>query len=878
MASITFHTLDRRVADPWADVVRITMQWADERAVALRDAVVLVPFAQHLPLARQAWAGRGSWLPRIETTQTLARALGPPEAPGPAPIRFEGALDRLTARRLLRGQRWAAAWARRDARGFEQAVAALVALAQAFSRAAAALMPAVRNDHWSRARAVLSGSTGPGATERALAGVALEWAAASGGSSTDALFALQPSAWIVVQAGGADALARSLLDAAGERIPCLLLDSDADIAAPFAGAPAHVEVATCVDFEDEAQCTAAHLLNALAAGLRPVALIAQDRLLVRRVRALLARQAVPVQDETGWRLSTTRAGAGVAALLRSARRDATCDDLLDWLKGIVGEWPGVAASGPATEALESLLRRRGWSHPSAVEAAALGPAPARLWNAAQSILVRVRSARSQPLGAWLALLADALQACGAMASLRDDDAGRQVLEALHVDVALGAPFAIGGDEPLDLDDFAGWVDGALEEALFRPEAPADPAVVITPLERAPLRPFPAIVLAGADEKRLGALPAPQPLLGDALAARLGLPDVGARRDRETLAFAQLLRAPRVVLLRREDDGGEPLAPSPLLERLEIARLRDGAGGLDLAVDPRRIVSVEAAPIEHPLPRLAGRLPERLSASACEALRTCPYRFHALYGLGLREADELDDEIEKRDYGTWLHDVLHRFHSGRSPMVDAAEDSARLRVIADAVRTEMHLDEAAFLPFQASFDGFVPRYVAWLREREAAGARWLDGEREVTVQPPAWGGTAMRGRLDRIDVLADAALQLIDYKTGSAEELIRKVHDPLEDTQLAFYAALVGAQAEQAGESVALQAAYLTLDERERVRLIEHEDVQASADRLLEGIGAELARIRAGAPLPALGEGRACTYCEARGLCRRDHWPAAEARG
>ncbi len=204
--------------------------------------------------------------------------------------------------------------------------------------------------------------------------------------------------------------------------------------------------------------------------------------------------------------------------------------------------------------------------------------------------------------------------------------------------------------------------------------------------------------------------------------------------------------------------------------------------------------------------------------------------------------------------------------------------AKLHAIADAVRAEMHLDEAAFLPFDASFEGFVVRYVAWLRERDAAGARWLDGEREVRVQPPAWGGTTMRGRVDRIDVLADAAMQLIDYKTGSADELIRKVHDPLEDTQLAFYAGLVGAQAAQAGDRVALQAAYLTLDERERVRLIEHDDVLRSADRLLEGIGAELARIRAGAPLPALGEGRACTYCEARGLCRRDHWPAAETQG
>ena len=45
----------------------------------------------------------------------------------------------------------------------------------------------------------------------------------------------------------------------------------------------------------------------------------------------------------------------------------------------------------------------------------------------------------------------------------------------------------------------------------------------------------------------------------------------------------------------------------------------------------------------------------------EALRACPYRFFAQSVLGLRAADELDPEVEKRDYGKWLHEVLHRFH-------------------------------------------------------------------------------------------------------------------------------------------------------------------------------------------------------------------------
>ena len=46
-----------------------------------------------------------------------------------------------------------------------------------------------------------------------------------------------------------------------------------------------------------------------------------------------------------------------------------------------------------------------------------------------------------------------------------------------------------------------------------------------------------------------------------------------------------------------------------------------------------------------------------------------------------------------------------------------------------------------------------------------------------------------------------------------------------------------------------------------------------AAALYEGMAHDLARIAAGAPLPALGDGSVCDWCEARGLCRKDFWHA-----
>ncbi|HMC17201.1 MAG TPA: PD-(D/E)XK nuclease family protein [Albitalea sp.] len=882
MASIARFPLEIHAGDPWPGLVRHALAWAGERSVNLRDTIVLLPFAQLLAPARREWARAGGWLPRIETTQTLARSLGPAELPAAGQISFDVALDRLTARSLLlRSQGWAAAWLRRDPRGFEHAVAALVVTAHAFARAAAAVAPVGRDAYWRGGRATLAAQTGPGATERALARVAFEWAAAMATPPTDALFGLRPAAWIVVQAGGADPLSMALLQAAPSAAERLLIDTDVSLDEPFAGIAleAEVSLAVCDDFEAEAQRTAAQVLAHLADAAdaaqpatprSPVALIAQDRVLTRRVRALLARHGVALLDETGWKLSTTRAGATVASLLRAARQGATSDDWLDWLKTSAGQWPGIASGPFAVQLLEAALRRHGWVTPRAVDAASLGELPGALWSSATAIVAELSASRTRSLTGWLQALRAALQDCGAWTSLAADDAGRQVLAALHLLATLNEQALSAGHETLGFDDFSQWVDAVLEEGSFRPEAQAGAQVIVTPLERTVLRPFSAAVLAGADEKRLGVGAAPQGLLGDALAAELGLPTSALRRDAQTLAFAQLLRIPSVTLLRRLDDGGEPLAASPLVERLELALARCGRA-LSPASNPGRSIAIVPAPVHRPLPTAAALLPDRLSASACEALRSCPYRFFALRLLRLREAEELDDELEKRDYGTWLHAVLHRFHATRDQPLPAAAEAERLHTIAREIRQSLRFDEAAFLPFAASFARFVPRYVQWLHGRDRQGAQWLDGEVELTARPAAWAGVEMHGVIDRVDSVPAAEgplTQLIDYKTGSGDRLRELVKQPLEDTQLAFYAALMAQQSQVGGDIAAL---YLPLDDSGEIREVVHPEVEQTARQLVHEVGAELARLRDGAALPALGEGRVCDFCEARGLCRRDHW-------
>ena len=815
---------------------------------------MLVPFAELLPLVRAGFAAAGGWPPRVDTVRTLAATLGPPpvlEAGAPTGDRVA---DRLSAQALLRAQGWGAAWARRDVRGFEHAAAALVDAAHALARAAAARPPAERAAWWACARAALAPVAGPGQTERALARIALEWAALDDRSAADRLFALRPSAWIAVHAGGVDPWLRSLPDATP--VPVLEIVADPPPSAVFDAAarlppPRRV---VCAGFEDEAQAAADEVLRALADGRAPVALVALDRALVRRVHALLERTpGLRVHDETGWRLSTTRAAARVMAALRAAAPQASRDAWLDWLK--------ADAALPATTmlSLEAAWRERR-APPPDVEAA---------WLAQRQRLASLSAGR-QSLARWLQALADVLAPTG------DDPAAQQVAAALRLDAASGgAPWQrAAGEARLDLAGFTRWVDDVLDAGVYRPPAPREPHVVVTPLARLLLRPFGAVVCPGADDRRLGAWPAPDPLLGDAVSKALGLPTLAEQREREALAFAQLLRVAPAVLLRRREDGGEPLGASALVERAVRARERQGAAcGPEIAWQPA-LAPVERTPQRRPAPAVVDGLPARLSASAVQALRDCPYRFFARALLRLREADELDLDLEKRDYGSWLHALLLRFHEEREAPRTADEDLAQLAALADRVQAEQGLDAAQLLPFRTAFESFAPRYVQWLQRRDVAGWHWHAGEVDRTRDADAELPVRLVGRIDRIDRREGdgTAWQLIDYKTGAVDALKKTVREPLEDTQLAVYAALVAGGGDAPS---ALQAMYLALDERDGPVEVVHDDVAATSAAFVDGLAADWRELRAGIGLAALGEGPVCERCEMRGLCRRDHWAATQ---
>ncbi len=854
---------ENTAAPVWAHGLSLVREHMVSRGWHASRMVVLVPYAQMMDAGRRAWAqsSPSGFTPRFESSRNWAASLQP-FVPGSTDWSGDMARDSLIAASLL--DRVAGRSLDADLRA--TLVGRLVEATRQLAPLAAARPPHERAAWADALRADVAPASQALQWEGLVASLALTWAGLSA-YATDVLWSdlaapgQVADALLVVPGFQIDPLAQALLLRWGER----------GVLLPFAATddpPEPLAVHACGDAEDEAQRAAACVVAQVNAGRTPVALLAQDRALTRRIGALLHGAGLSVRDETGWKLSTTHAAARLMSLLRAADRRARTDDVLDWLK-----------SGPHTVAATAVERQARAHGLAAWGAVLVHPASGPLVPAGVADLLAGLQA-PRPLPQWLTDLAEALRSDGWWATCSDDTAGQRVIDVLRLQDGaaheLAALVADAAEAPQpgkagrrwSLAAFSAWVRDALEAASFQPGNPAEPQVVVLPMAQLLGRDFAAVVAPGCDEVNLPPSPEPPGQWSAAQRELLGLP------SREELALAgqaawvHLLTQPHLQLLWRSQQQGEAVAAAPWVQAL----LNEGRAVS--APDPRVPRTVAVAPEAGPLPTAADLLPQALSASAYQDLRDCPYRFFALRQLRLQQIDEIEAEPDKRDLGNWLHAVLKAFHEARAAVDDGLDDRQRLDALAQAEARArgLSVDDGAagagFLPFMAAWPALREGYLAWLATHESSGPVFDQAEVSLTRSVGPW---RLIGQLDRIDRQSspEGPIPLvIDYKTEPRATTLERVKNPLEDTQIAFYAALLGEET--------VRGAYLSItDARETdgtntpTRWVEQEDIALARDQLIEGLQHDLSRVAAGQALPALGEGRVCDFCAARGLCRKD---------
>ncbi len=613
--------------------------------------------------------------------------------------------------------------------------------------------------------------------------------------------------------------------------------------------------------EQEAQQGAQAVLNWLQAGKTRIALVAQDRVAARRIRALLERAQVMVADETGWKLSTTRAAAALAAWFDVVSSQAEVMALLDFLKSPF-VWAHWRTKSDWLMQLEIILRRQnvqgGWNAILQALPVSFRPEPLiDLKNMAQQFSGR------KSLTQWNELSQTMLEALGMKAALAQDLAGQQVL-------ALLADIGSANHEQsarFHLPEWRACVSLEMEATPFV-AAQVDHRVVMLPLNGARLRRFEAVLMVGCDSLALPSQPSEILFFANAVRRELGLATREARQQQQLRDFSEILLSGAEVLLSwQQFKNGEPNAICAWLERLQLVLAREKLPPLPQVTLSLSLQRLQPQPTLPPQPSAANLLPQKLSASGYQKFLACPYAFFARQMLHLSQDDVFSDLPEKRDYGDWLHGILYQYHE--QLRLEPMQNRQSLLNAVSAQKFEQELQQGAgALGFYVRWQQTMPRYLEWA-EQQAEQWQYQAGEQQ-RERLMTWGQNQgqvcqvlLHGRLDRIDQRIDQDSQgqrvIIDYKTTGMTELNAKLKG--EDQQLAFYGLL---------DPEATQAGFLSLDKK-KIDTVWANDFPERRQRLEQHILQSMQALQAGAVLPANGNASACEYCEMGGLCRKGAW-------
>jgi putative RecB family exonuclease len=312
-----------------------------------------------------------------------------------------------------------------------------------------------------------------------------------------------------------------------------------------------------------------------------------------------------------------------------------------------------------------------------------------------------------------------------------------------------------------------------------------------------------------------------------------------------------------------------------LDPINTSALRDGArewaeGRLQTQADPAL------------RGRTAGHVAKAYSVSALERYQDCPFKFFASDVLKLDELPEDEPALSPRARGRFIHEVFQRFFQrwdgrGGGTITSDRMDEARA-VFSEAAEPLLdRLPEAdAALERTRLFGSAISvGIVDVVLGLEAARPvevieRWLEYRLEGEFSLGAAGGRRipLKGVADRIDLLADRRLRVIDYKSGYAPQ-------PRRALQVPVYALCAQERLSElrGGDWTVDEAAYVAFTgKRSLVPVIkagkadQDEVLTEARTRLLDIIEA----VERGEFPPRPHEPRICTYCAYPSVCRKDY--------
>lgn len=279
---------------------------------------------------------------------------------------------------------------------------------------------------------------------------------------------------------------------------------------------------------------------------------------------------------------------------------------------------------------------------------------------------------------------------------------------------------------------------------------------------------------------------------------LGLPTYKTRERLARYYFNALLSGADEAHIFYKDSADKER--SPFVEKLIWDLERQGKKPEEHDVHFRiKFAQAEPAPAEKSAELAAALKKREFSPSAIDTYLNCGLRFYYKYGLRLSEKDEISDDIEQRDIGDIVHQILENFFKPRAgkPLEIRKEDYALILKEAESVfGTRMKASDTGFeYLIKRQVEKRLADILDYHRDN-LAGVTILDCEIKLKAElPTKYGLIKLKGRADRVD-RRGSCVHIIDYKTGSVARapnwqkfdlgLREEWGKTLKSTQLPFY--------------------------------------------------------------------------------------------
>lgn len=537
----------------------------------------------------------------------------------------------------------------------------------------------------------------------------------------------------------------------------------------------------------EALALALILRDAAETGRR-TALITPDRVLTRQVTAALSRWNILPDDSAGIPLNQSAPGRFLRQVARLFCQRLGSDRLLGVLKNPLAS--SSAARGDhllLTRNLELTLREKGPVFPTGADLRAWASGQkhslARDWaEALAGVIDELAGPDRLPLADHLDRLRRTAErlARGPLVEgsgeLWERAAGA---EALAFMTELAAEASHGGE--LTPGEFSDLFDALIAGRDVREALTPHPTISIWGTIEARVQGAELVLLAGLNDGIWPSLAPPDPWLNRKMRQKAGLLLPERRIGLAAHDFQQAIAAPKVVLSRSLRDAEAETVPSRWLNRLinlisglpdrrgpealESMRARgriwlDHAAALDRVP---RSTGADLRPAQRPSPRppVAAR-PKELSITRIETLIRDPYAIYADKILRLRPLRPLKPEPEARDRGTVIHRVLERFVRERPEQEGIGEARDRLMSLTEAVLAKDVPWPAERILWAARMRRAADHVLSIDTDTHGTTLR-VEAQGELRLADPEF---RLFGTPDRIELLPDGTLHLIDYKTGS----------------------------------------------------------------------------------------------------------------